>query len=159
MLQADSLHSELPEKSKSTTCMLSRFSRVQPRAILWTVACHTPPSVGFSRQKYWSGLPFPSLGDLPTQGSKLCFPRCRQILYLLSHQGSPIYCDSRNKFLMTKLAVFKLFFLSCWREIGGMAGGGGRDLKMGRATDSKWGKRRWFYSGSRGGREVQRDTV
>ena len=33
-----------------------------------TVACQTPLSVGFSRQKYWSGLPFPSLGDLPDTG-------------------------------------------------------------------------------------------
>ena len=31
----------------------------------WTVACHAPLSVGFPRQEYWSGLPFPSLGDPP----------------------------------------------------------------------------------------------
>ena len=31
----------------------------------WTVAYHTPPSVGFSRQEYWSGLPFPYPEDLP----------------------------------------------------------------------------------------------
>ena len=105
----------------------------------------------------WGTVPFSM--DLPTQGSKLCFPHCKQILCLLSHQGSPIYCDSRNKFLMTKLAVFKLFFLSYGREICGMTGGGGRDLKTGRATDSKWGKRKWFHSGSSGGREVQKDTV
>ena len=30
----------------------------------WTVACQAPPSMGFSRQEYWSGLPFPSPGDL-----------------------------------------------------------------------------------------------
>ena len=34
----------------------------------WTVAYHAPPSVGFSRQEYWSGLPFPSPGDLPDPG-------------------------------------------------------------------------------------------
>ena len=34
----------------------------------WTVAYHTPPSMGFSRQEYWSGLPFPSPGDLPDPG-------------------------------------------------------------------------------------------
>ena len=34
-------------------------------AILWTVACQAPPSMGFSRQEYWSGLPFLSPGDLP----------------------------------------------------------------------------------------------
>ena len=32
---------------------------------LWTVAYQASPSMGFSRQEYWSGLPFPSPGDLP----------------------------------------------------------------------------------------------
>ena len=30
----------------------------------WTVACQAPLPIGFSRQEYWSGLPFPSPGDL-----------------------------------------------------------------------------------------------
>ena len=34
----------------------------------WTVACQAPLSMGFSRQEYWSGLPFPSPGDLPDPG-------------------------------------------------------------------------------------------
>ena len=34
----------------------------------WTVAHQAPPSMGFSRQEYWSGLPFPSPGDLPNPG-------------------------------------------------------------------------------------------
>ena len=34
----------------------------------WTVAYYTPPSMGFSRQEYWSGLPFPSPEDLPYPG-------------------------------------------------------------------------------------------
>ena len=34
-------------------------------ATLWTVACQTPVSMGFSRQEYWSGLPCPPPGDLP----------------------------------------------------------------------------------------------
>ena len=34
----------------------------------WTVACQAPLSMGFPRQEYWSGLPFPSLGDLPDPG-------------------------------------------------------------------------------------------
>ena len=37
----------------------------------WTVAYKPPPSMGFSRQEYWSGLPFPSPGDLPDPGIKL----------------------------------------------------------------------------------------
>ena len=34
----------------------------------WTVACQAPLFMGFSRQEYWSGLPFPSPGDLPDPG-------------------------------------------------------------------------------------------
>ena len=45
-------------------CMLRRFSHVQLFATLWTVACQSPLSMEFSRQEYWSGLPFPSPGDL-----------------------------------------------------------------------------------------------
>ena len=40
--------------------LLSCFSRVQLRATLWTAAHQAPPSTGFSRQEYWSGLRFPS---------------------------------------------------------------------------------------------------
>ena len=36
----------------------------------WTVACQVSLSMGFSRQKYWSGSPFPSPGDLPNLGVK-----------------------------------------------------------------------------------------
>ena len=44
------------------------LSRVRLFATLWTVTYRAPPSVGFSRQEYWSGLPFPSPGDLPDSG-------------------------------------------------------------------------------------------
>ena len=107
----------------------------------WTIAYQASPSMGFSRQEHWSGLPFPPPGDLPDSGieprtpalqtdtftiwatrevccdetsekiwnfylSNLCqgifptqelnpsLPHCRWILYQLSHQGSPIRCDS-----------------------------------------------------------------
>ena len=39
-------------------------------AIPWTVAYQAPPSMGFTRQEYWSRLPFPSPGDLPEPGIK-----------------------------------------------------------------------------------------
>ena len=45
--------------------------------------------MGFSRQEYWSGLPFPSPRDLPDPGIKLGLPLCRQTLYTLSYQRSP----------------------------------------------------------------------
>ena len=44
------------------------LSRVRLFATPWTVAYQAPPSMGFSRQEYWSGLPFPSPGDLPDPG-------------------------------------------------------------------------------------------
>ena len=40
----------------------------------WTVAHQAPPSIGFSRQGYWSGLPLPSPGDLPDPGIKARSP-------------------------------------------------------------------------------------
>ena len=40
------------------------LSHVQPFANPWTVACQVPPSMGFNMQEHWSGLPFPSPGDL-----------------------------------------------------------------------------------------------
>ena len=45
--------------------MLSHFSCVQLYATLWTVACQAPVSIGFSRQEYWSAVPFLSLGNIP----------------------------------------------------------------------------------------------
>ena len=46
------------------------LSRVRLFATPWTVAYQAPPSMGFSRQECWSGLPFPSPGDLPNPGIK-----------------------------------------------------------------------------------------
>ena len=40
--------------------LLSRFSRARLFAILWTAAYQAPPSMGFSRQEFWSGVPLPS---------------------------------------------------------------------------------------------------
>ena len=49
-------------------CMSSRFNSVQLFATPWTITCQAPLSMEFSRQEYWSGLPFPSLGIFTTQG-------------------------------------------------------------------------------------------
>ena len=50
--------------------VLSCFSHDQLCVILWTVACQAPLYMGFSRQKYWSGLPCPPPGDVPDPGIK-----------------------------------------------------------------------------------------
>jgi len=54
----------------------------------WTVAHQAPLSVGFSRQEYWSGLPFPSPGDLANQGIEPSSALAGRF-FKLSHQGSP----------------------------------------------------------------------
>ena len=53
----------LGQKGDQTVCQL--FSCVQFFVTPWTVACRAPLSMEFSRQEYWSGLPFPSPEDLP----------------------------------------------------------------------------------------------
>ena len=50
------------------------LSCVQLCVALWTVALQAPLSMGFSKQEYWSGLPFPSPGDLPNPGIKPVSP-------------------------------------------------------------------------------------
>ena len=49
---------------------MKSLSRVRLFAIPWIVAYQSPQSMEFSRQEYWSGLPFPSPGDLPDPGIK-----------------------------------------------------------------------------------------
>ena len=80
-------------------CCAQSLSHVQLLVTPWTVACKAPLSMGFSRQEYWSGLPFPPPGDLPNPGTeprfptlqadslpdelpgKSCFPQCRTSLH------------------------------------------------------------------------------
>ena len=63
--------------------------RLSDSATPWAAVSQASLSVEFSRQEYWSGLPSPSPGDLPDQGSSAILPHCRQTLHRLSHQGSP----------------------------------------------------------------------
>ena len=59
---------------KINACSLVAKSCLTLFATQWTVALQAPLSMGFSRQEYWSGLPFPSPGDLPDPGIKLGSP-------------------------------------------------------------------------------------
>ena len=55
--------------------MKGKFSRsVRLFATPWIVDYYSPPSTGYSRQEYWSGLPFPSPGDLLNPGIEPRFP-------------------------------------------------------------------------------------
>ena len=55
----------------------------------WTVAPQDPLAMGFSRQVYWSGLPFPSLGDLPDPGMELGSRALQSDSLLLSYLWKP----------------------------------------------------------------------
>ena len=57
----------------------------------WTVASQAPLSMGFSRQEYWSGLPFPSPGDLQDPGIQPASPASAGGFFLpLNRGGSPV---------------------------------------------------------------------
>ena len=63
------LHSHFSYSYLHSVCEhVKLLSSVQLFATPWTVAYQVPPSMGFSRQEYWSGLPFPSPEDLPHPG-------------------------------------------------------------------------------------------
>ena len=87
-------------------CMCARtcFSCVQLFAVSWIVA---PLFVEFSRQEYWNGLLFSSLGYLPTQGLNLGLLYCRQILYHLSHQVLKIKLSFFTKFQSNNKLSYK----------------------------------------------------
>ena len=55
----------------------------------WIVAYQAPPSMGFARQEYWSGLPFPSPGDLPDPGIEPTSPALAGRFFTTEPPGKP----------------------------------------------------------------------
>ena len=98
-------------------CTLSRFSHVQFSVTPWTIAHQAPPSMGFSRQKYWSGLPCHLQGIFLTQRLSPC------LLCLLHWQVGSLPVAPPGKPLNL------LYYLST-----------NKDLQMG------WLKLRWPHS-------------
>ena len=90
----------------SVVCQL--FSHVQLFVTPWTIAHQAPLSMEFSGQEYCSELPTFLQGIFPTQGWSPSLLHYRQILYLLSHHGSPNF----NYFSLKIYYFFlKLFFI------------------------------------------------
>ena len=93
------------------------LSRVRLFATPWTVAYQAPPSMGFSRQECWSGLPFPSSGIFPTQESNLGLPHCRQMLYRRSHHSnSQILCLHSNSSHSLRPNLHPICALQSWNS-------------------------------------------
>ena len=74
---------------------VNSLSRVRLFATPWTVVYQAPSSVGFSRQEYWSGLPFPSPGDLPDPGIEPRFPTLQADALTSEPPGKPNNLHSR----------------------------------------------------------------
>ena len=75
---------------ESPACMLSSLSWVHFFMALCPVACQAPLSMEFSRQEYWSGLPFPPPGDLPNPEIEPRFPALQADSLPSEPQGKPI---------------------------------------------------------------------
>ena len=75
-MQADSLPAEPPGRPFDTFIYVKvkSLSGVRLFATPWTIAYQAPPSTKFSKQEYWSGLPYPSPGDLPNPGIEPGYP-------------------------------------------------------------------------------------
>ena len=69
--------------------VLCSFSHVQIFVILKTIAHQAFLSMGFSRQEYWSGVPFPLPEDLPDPGNEAASPSLQADSLPLSYWGSP----------------------------------------------------------------------
>ena len=86
-LEVNSLPSE--PQGKPHYLLLSHFSRVRLCATPQTTAHQAPPSLGFSRQEHWSGLPLPSPGDLPNPGIEPGSPALQADALPSEPQGKP----------------------------------------------------------------------
>ena len=87
------------------------LSRVRLFATPWTVAYQAPPSMGFSRQEYWSGVPFPSPGDLPDPGIEPGFPAFQEDDLTSEPQGSPVAVQFSKHLLLKRLSFLHCIFL------------------------------------------------
>ena len=76
-------------KGQGKKVKVKSLSRVRLFATLWTVAHQAPPSMGFSRQEYWSGLPFPSPENLPNPGIKPRYPTLQADTLTSEPRGKP----------------------------------------------------------------------
>ena len=89
------------------------LSCVQLFVTPWTVAHQTPLSMGFPRQEHWSGLPFPSPGDLPEPGNELVSLALQVDSLPAEPSGKPVglyFCKNSNEF-KTQLVETFVFFI------------------------------------------------
>ena len=71
-------------------------------ATLWTIVCQAPLSMRFPRQEYWSGLPFPSPGDLPNPGIEPVSPALAGGFFTTEPPEKPMVRDTDMQMKNTK---------------------------------------------------------
>ena len=104
-------------------CVLSYFNCVWLFKTLWTVACQAPLSMGFSRQKYWSGLLSFWGSPQPRDQAHVSFISCicRCVLYHSSHlespSGSPLFINAYNGKRIKNIALYSI----CIRKLKAMS--------------------------------------
>ena len=84
-------------------CELSGFNCVQFFETPWTVAHQGPISMVFPKQEYWSGLPFPPLGDLPGPGIEPASSELKGRFFTTEPPGSPLFLLCFANFLIFSL--------------------------------------------------------
>ena len=106
-----------------TKVKVKSISRVRPFATRWTVAYQAPLSMEFSRQEYWSGLPFPSPGDLPNPGLESGCPGLQAEALLSEPPRKPTFtkyiafCELYFFFFFIILHVFITSLTSAYNKI------------------------------------------
>ena len=79
--------------------MISHFSHIQLFVTVWTVALQAPLSMGFSKQEYWSELPYPHPGNLPGPGIEpvsLTSPALAGGFFTTSDTWEAQFCETEN---------------------------------------------------------------
>ena len=107
----------------------------------WTVAHKTPLSMGFSRQEYWSGLPFPSPGDLPHPGTEPAFPALAYRFFTTASPGNCKCHKDRIFFFLMASAIKTRLFSPCLFTIVFTASCFGSGTQHGLHTLAAWKKR------------------
>ena len=124
---------------------MKSLSHVWLFATPWTVAYQAPSSMGFSRQEYWSGLPFPSPGDLPDPGIEPGSPAFQADALTSEPPGKPIW---KKKKMWGDTDSKGLSFFSLWlrRPLGFPGGTSGKESacqcrRHGRRRFNPWARK------------------
>ena len=120
------------------------LSCVQLFATPWTVAYQAPPSMGFFRQEYWSGLPFPSPGDLPDPGIEPRSPAVQADALTSEPPGNPYsyHQDIPISPILRCPLLYPSYLAQLCSSQGYFPGTGERRRISHQETTGCWGRRR-----------------